>query len=191
MCGIYPTQYQWIVFSDFVLREPNGTRHHFPLTLNANQNPCGMANGSSGSMLADDGSGWLLQVNLSSGYSASAIRKDGFTVSNLPFGSGGTITSTDTNGNQAVWNTQNSYLTDTLGRTINLDGSYFDPSGALRSLKVTTAPVSINLSNVAQYLGFVGNTCTNCFGTPNLINSITLPNGLSYQINYVQGADGL
>lgn len=118
ICGTNSTS---ALTTNVVLREPNGTKHHFsPDPVAYPGEPfCGTA--VAGILYANDGSG--LMVKLSSlGVPLYAVSKDGATANGLE----------DSNGNQIT-------STDTLGRTIYNGGlTYVDSSGTQRSATITS-----------------------------------------------------
>jgi RHS repeat-associated protein len=187
--------YAWTI-GGFFLREPDGTKHHFapdPIRLNGSPGTCaGLANTST--LYADDGSGWIMQLNLNNGSIVSVTNKNG---TNLTSGV------VDANGNQLTWNSSTSQWTDTLGRPILANGSYYDSSGTLQSLTVTTSdgtvPTQITLPGNQGTYSFTyaptvptqlcqfssADQCLESSNGGGEIASITLPTG--GQISYTWG----
>lgn len=185
----------------FFLREPDGTKHHFapdPVRLNGSPGACAGVNQST--VYADDGSGWTMQVDLNSGLIVSATNKNGAKINNnsamVPDGI------VDANGNQITWNSSTSQWTDTLGRPILPNGSYYDSSGTLQSVSVTApngVPTQIALPNDQGTYTFtyaptiptqlcqfsVADQCAESSNGGGEIASITLPTG--GQISYTWG----
>jgi len=116
----------------------------------------------------------MLTVDQSSGGIVKAVGKDGMVVS---------TTKEDTNGNQVV--TSSSPATDTLGRQFNLDGSYYDSSGVLRSIPVVNQSVAIQ-TNLCW--ASTGDACYEYSSNWSVPQTITLPNGKIYTFSYDQGS---
>ncbi|MCI0349526.1 MAG: hypothetical protein L0Z53_08885, partial [Acidobacteriales bacterium] len=152
-----------------VLREPNGTKHHLlPDPAIAGGNLCW--GDSNGPAYAEDGSGWAVIPN------SGIYRKDGTRV--------GMGFMEDTNGNQLLGQ---SGFTDTLGRTIALNGTYFDSSGIQRQIQVTNTSVAV--STQLCWWGN-GDTCDEVVGTWTVPGQITFPNGMTYTFTYEQNQYG-
>ena len=149
------------------LHEPDGTTHHIaPDPAIAGGNSCW---GPSETGYADDGSGWALT-------SGGLRRKDGM------------VPGRDTNGNQLILNGSTGVATDTLGRTFAVDGkSYTDSSGTVRTIVVTTTPVTIQ---TGLCVNSGADACFEYSGTWDQPSIFTLPNGMTYTFAYVQGAYG-
>jgi RHS repeat-associated protein len=111
---------------------------------------------------ADDGSGWTY----------NGLSKSG----GIPYFS-------DTNGNSIISGI------DTLGRTISTNGSYYDSTGAAHGISVTTEVVNISTS-LCGPPGQLPGLCSEYTGTWTVPHIITLPDGLTYTINYVQNDEG-
>jgi RHS repeat-associated protein len=154
----------------FHLTAPDGSRHH--LVPDPIIQPSGVGCGllSVGTLYADDGSGWIMNVDPNTGMVINAISKEGVVV-------GATIK--DTNGNQI------SGATDTLGRTFNSDGSYYDSSGVLRNVQVVKQNVAIQ-THLCQFSS--ADFCYEYSATLSLPQIITLPNGMTYTFSYDQGS---
>jgi len=168
-CSVAPPYYDLI--SNFIIREPNGTKHHLvpdPINVGTATNSCWSPGGSS--QYADDGSGWV--------HSSTTFATK----------SGGVPGAADTNGNF-------NGATDTLGRAINANGSYYDSQGALRQITVTNETVSLSTHLCGNILTYsITLTCAEYTsqyqGTWSVPHIITLPNGLTYTIEYVQNDEG-
>jgi RHS repeat-associated protein len=93
---------------------------------------------------------------------------------------------TDTNGNQLnPGNGSTVPATDTLGRTIPADGSYYDSSGNHQLVQITNTTVTLNTS-LCQFAAYF--PCQE-YSTGNVIwtvpQKITFPNGQTFTITYV------
>jgi len=169
-----------LTFLNYVLREPNGTKHLFgPSTTTPGGNVCWAALGTT--LYSADGLGYVLHVSNGSdgqgqGVVESAVRKDG----TLSLG-----TIKDANGNELIPGIYPNPNLDTLGRAINTDGSYYDTSGTLRSTQITYQSVAIQTALCGFYQD---NTCTEYSGTYSLPQVFTLPNGMTYTFSYDQGS---
>jgi RHS repeat-associated protein len=164
--------------SSYHLSTPDGTKHHFvpdPVVQPGGEAICGLP--SVTTVYADDGSGWIMQVDLTNGLPVKAIGRDGTVV---PYGA---ATITDSNGNQIVNGFPSG--TDTLGRPFNYDGSYTDSGGVLRSLSVVYQNVAIQTNLCLSSTGDACNEYSNTWSVP---QTITLPDGLSYTFTYDQGS---
>jgi RHS repeat-associated protein len=167
------TNCYYVGFTDtqnIVLREPNGTKHHFvPDPITDTPNRC-VATGNT--VYADDGSGWIGQKG-SNGW-VWTNKHGTFVFNGIE----------DTNGNELPG------TTDTLGRTIGTT-SYYDSSGTQRSFVTATTTVAIqtNLCPVVQAI--TGSPlCHEYGGNWTVPSQITLPNGRSYTFSYAQNAGG-
>ncbi len=164
-CDVSPPFYTLV--SNIILREADGTKHHMvpdPINSPVASNNCWAAGGSN--QYADDGSGWSYA-------GGSYVSKSGA----LPLVA-------DTNGNY-------NGSTDTLGRTIAADGSYYDAQGVKRQIGVTTETVSLSThlcTNILQEQDVSGcaEYTSQYNGTWTVPHIITLPNGQSYTIEYIQ-----
>ena len=174
----------YVTFQNFRLYDTNNTVHHFvPNEVYPPNDPCGV--NSPTTLYADDGSSWMLKVDSTGQVAPIVYSKDGFK------GGGNSSIIEDSNGNQVNWgnlNTTGGSGSDTLGRVIYSDGSYFDSSGTRRYLQVgwTNLPVQTSLCQWDPNPG----TCSEYSNTWRVISSVTLPNGLTYTINYVQNSFG-
>src|SRR5713226_2912915 len=183
----------YLALTNVVLREPDGTKHHFlPDPANPpGTNSCN-AWGSSATMYADDGSGWIVQNNPTTG-THTVIRKDGTFLSGPE----------DSNGNQLSYNSTTLTYTDTLGRsvpgptrmydTVGILSShpssftYYDSSGTPRTIQITYTSVTVQTS---QCIFSGADTCNEYSGTWSMPYQITLPNNQTYTFTYAQGAYG-
>jgi RHS repeat-associated protein len=171
---------QYLTFTNFILRDENGTKHHFlPDPIASAGQTCWPS--QINTLYADDGTGWILQIDPSTGVVNSAIGKDGTVV--YPNLVNGGVIAEDSNGNELSFNTTTQMLTDTLGRLVPSNGSYYDSSGTLQSFTVTPTnpPVQIQ-TNFCPTLG--GDFCYDFSGAWTPPQQITLPNGLSYGFTY-------
>jgi hypothetical protein len=125
-------------------------------------------------LCTDDGSGWILQLDPSNAAILKAVGKDGTVIA------GNTLK--DTNGNQVVTTGSS---TDTLGRPFNLNGSYYDSNGVLRTIPVVGQSVAIQTN-----LCWTSNAdyCYEYSSTWTVPQTITLPNGMTYTFTYDQGS---
>ena len=162
--------------TNVVLREPDGTKHHFiPDPIALTQQFCGSTITVASTLYADDGSGWQMHLG-SNGYPTDPIRKDGTHV-------GGPIE--DSNGNQLV-RMNPTTATDTLGRTFSTYGSqYVDSTNTLRSASVT-ATTSVTMNNSSECLFSDADTCASNTSTWTVPSEITLPDGGKYTFTYAQ-----
>jgi RHS repeat-associated protein len=171
--------------SNYVLREPDGTKHSFILsTVFENNTTCNVQHPSPQQLYATDGSGWILLVSTVNLLATEAIRKDG-TVVNLgaPQLSGGSLE--DTNGNQLA-------AVDTLGRTVpaltagppNSNTElliYSDSSGTSRTITLTESSVPVTSSFCAPSQI----DCNDFSGTIGAYSQISFPNNRAYTFTYV------
>ncbi len=184
----------FLTYTNYVLREPDGTKHHF---LPDPAKPAGSTAscwGTLGTMYADDGSGWILHMDPNNEIPLNAVRKDG-TVVNLSYDPNNQWTADgilvqDSNGNQLIYPGDNATGTgtDTLGRTLfNNEIKYYDSSGTLQTIQITYTNVSIQTS--LCWLSSA-DICTEYSGTWSMPYQIILPNGMTYTFTYAQGAYG-
>jgi hypothetical protein len=128
----------------YVLREPNGTKHHFvPDPVAPTENNCWPVDSN---LYADDTSGWTI--------SGGPVSKSGIRIAvqaedlQQPFGQLPpapiqATAITDTNGNSLVGGTTTG--TDSLGRAFSTTGlQYVDSSGVSQSIQVTYQNISID-----------------------------------------------
>lgn len=124
----------------YTLREPDGTKHHFLPDLLIGLSGC-IPPKYSATLYADDGSGWIMQINTADGSIIGAINKAGEKIQAACGLCATNITAasiTDTNGNQLLPASTCCAIsglggTDTLGRTIPANGGYYDSSGTQRA----------------------------------------------------------
>jgi RHS repeat-associated protein len=154
------------VYSYFLIT-PEGTKHHFVPDPVGPSSSCPNSWTYVTTVYADDGSGWIMQVNpLGGGGAGKVIRKDGVLGA-----------SEDTNGNQITG-------TDTLGRPISAT-SYYDSNGVLRNIQVISQNVAVQ-SNLCSFSS--DPVCHEYSGTFYMPQAITLANGMSYTFTYDQGS---
>jgi RHS repeat-associated protein len=147
--------------SNVVVREPDATKHHLV------PDPITPTTGTPQTCWST--TGITQYADDGSGWTNARVSKNG--------GIPGVI---DTNGNSVG-------TIDTMGRSINsASGSYYDSNGVQRSPSVTTQSVAVSthLCDPRNYL------CSEYSTTWTVPYVITLPNGLSYTINYVQNDQG-
>jgi RHS repeat-associated protein len=171
----------------YTLREADGTKHHFvpdPLLSSVCVPPKYTA-----TLYADDGSGWIMQTNISDGSIIEAISKSGARIA-ANGGAGPAALIVDANGNQMSSSSTccgNSGWggTDTLGRTIPANGGYYDSSGALRTPGLSGS-VSVAIDTTPLCLFSDADSCVPDKGTWTLPNQLQLPNGDTYIFTYAQ-----
>jgi RHS repeat-associated protein len=175
--------------SNYVLREPDGTKHHFgPDPVADISNACAPVMST---LYADDGSGWIMQINPSGGI-LYAVNKKGTKVVPSSSGYASSATSvTDSNGNQlrATQASPGGGMggVDTLGRTFSGDGSYYDSTNVLRAVTIQYTTVQ-SLTQECQFSE--ADTCLEAgngqggVGTWTVPQVITLPNGMTYTFGY-------
>ena len=166
-----------VIDYSYSMSAPDGTHHHFvPDPIEAGPEPM-YCQPHPTALYADDGSGWMLQIDQSTGNALNAVRKDGTVV--------GTTTTEDTNGNEILNGTPG---TDTLGRPFNTDGSYYDSNGVLRAIQVTNQTLSVQ-TNLCWDSGadFCYEYSSSTWMVPQVI---TLPNGMTYTFTYNQNPTG-
>src|SRR5438552_7140480 len=190
-------------YSNFTLREDDGTTHHFvpdkqaPAYVNFNGTAY-VCTWNPATLYADDGSGWMATLN-SSGAIDHYYRKDGAMLV------GGNLLE-DSNGNYltgfVVPSTgQVTSYADTMGRTVEgtpassyTDGSgqlhyishYYDSNGAQQSIDVTYVNVAIQTSSCP----FANDPCTENTTPLSVPSTIKLPNGQTYVFQYQQNSYG-
>src|SRR5262249_22831884 len=86
LCGGQPGGYTFKL-GNYILREPDGTKHHFvPDPIWETPSPCAPFLNT---LYADDGSGWILQIDLASFNIIAAISKNGTRI--LPDATGNAL----------------------------------------------------------------------------------------------------
>jgi RHS repeat-associated protein len=120
----------------------------------------------------------------------------------LPSGAwGATQNLEDTNGNQISCSGSPFPCTDTLGRTISMTTSgtsqmiwYVDSSGISQHIQLNFSTLSVRYPWIGGNTVCGGAQAFNCVwnggGTANFLSSIVLPNGASYQFEYLDNGDG-
>jgi RHS repeat-associated protein len=159
----------------YTLGAPDGTSHRFepePVEIGGQGAHC--LPEAPTTLYADDGSGWMLSVD-TNGNVLKLVAKDGSVL-------GGAAIAEDSNGNQIL---SASPITDTLGRTVNTDGSYYDSNGVRQTIPVVNQSVAIQ-TNLCGYSG--ADFCYEYSSTWSVPQTISLPNGKSYTFTYDQGS---
>lgn len=188
-----------------VMREPDGTKHHFspdPVTMSGTPG-CGSGPVQS-TLYAEDGSGWIVQLD-SIGNIVSAISKTGLKVRNITASGIPVPLIVDANGNGLTLDPNTKQYSDTLGRPIAQDGSYFDSTGALQTPTVIPdtvgRPLQIILPNGHGTYSFTYapaittqlcqfSSADQCFESSNgggEIASVALPTGAQISTHGVTG----
>ena len=166
-CGTQQTDPTVNVYTS-TLFEPDGTSHLMvPSQYYTNTSVTCSLWPLNPTLYASDGTGWV------STPTGTIRRKDGTVVS-------GVIT--DTNGNQL---NPGNPATDTLGRTIPSDGSYYDSTGTHQIVQITNTTVTLQ-THLCQFAHY--SPCQE-YSTGNVVwtvpQKITLPNGQTFTITYV------
>src|SRR5713101_6009274 len=166
-----------VIIYHYNMSAPDGTRHHFVPDPIESSSETGFCFPHPSTLYADDGSGWILQLG---GAIIKAVGKDGTVVAGT--------TVEDTNGNEVITNVSGSsppYGTDTLGRPFNLDSSYYDSNGALRTIPVVSQSVAIQTALCGNSSADYCNEYSSTWTVP---QTLTLPNGMTYTFSYDQGS---
>jgi RHS repeat-associated protein len=183
------------IVGGYTMREPDGTKHHFapdPLVETACVPPH-----YSRTVYADDGSGWIMQINTSDGSMVSAISKTGLIVLAACDQCATNISASlfvDANGNQmqptsTCCGTSGLGGTDTLGRTIPANGGYYDSSGTLQTPTLSgSVTVALNTDGLCEFA--TADTCVPNDGSRILPNQLQLPNGDIFTFTYAQNGGG-
>jgi len=169
-----------VLIYTYGMTAPDGTSHHFvPDPVEAGSET-GYCLPHPNTLYADDGSGWSLQLDPSTGLGTKAVSKDGTAVISS------SLTIEDANGNEEINPPSPANPgSDTLGRQFNTDGSYYDSSGVLRTVPVTHQNVAIQ----THLCGFSGaDYCYELSTSWSAPEIITLPNGMTYTFTYDQGS---
>lgn len=163
-----------------------GTVHSFPVSWEEDYSECTGDDTFSGTFTgyATDGSGYLMNIDSTSGDIISLVAKNGFRITTSEMGMprltdlNGNYISSSTTGSETDW-------TDSAGRVAlkvitgasSIQYEYLDPNGAYQTTTLNLAPLSVKTnfacSGVVEYTG-----------TATLPSSIVLPNGQQYQFNY-------
>ncbi len=160
-------QNQSVLTYSYSMSAPDGTKHHFVPDPIQSGNEAGCLPHPS-TVYADDGSGWILQLDPSTGTALRAVGKDGSIIT-----SGAIIE--DANGNEIT-------TTDTLGRQFS-GNSFYDSSGILRTVSVASQTFTIQ-TNLCQFS--TADFCNERSGLWSAPQVITLPNGMAYTFSYDQ-----
>jgi RHS repeat-associated protein len=153
-------------YSNYVIREPNGTKHHL---VPDPGNTCPPVQHYP-AYYADDGSGFVFV------YGSNLFTKSGNTDNS------------DTNGNSII--ISGTGAQDTLGRPL-VDGglTYYDNAGNPQAIQVTYTSVKMN-TNMCHWINPAPDFCIEDTSSVNQISQIKLANGMTYTINYVQNDMG-
>ncbi|MCI0625315.1 MAG: hypothetical protein L0387_27340 [Acidobacteria bacterium] len=188
------------VKTNYVLQEPDGTKHHFlPAQLTAPGFETTTCPAYGSTLYADDGSGWIIKTD-TNGFGSQAVHPNGTTIAFGYGGAGGAMVR-DTSGNQLILQPSPNIpgvATDTLGRIFNSnlvfnsatgkwEFSYQDSSGAQQVVQITRALVPVQTA-LCVYSGADG--CNEWTGNLNAITEVEFPNGMKYQFTYVQNSHG-
>jgi RHS repeat-associated protein len=170
----------YTTYSNFIWTAPDGTQRLFYLTTQKDVS-CGVQNISTGSAYAQDSSGYYISV--SNYTTAEVFANDGTIVSD---GTQTAYTVKDANGN--YFSESGSNVVDTLGRipvTTTQNGSqiYYDALNSQGSTSRFTATTEV--INVDTNFGASG--VNEYSGTLTVLQSLSLPDGTSYQFTYDQG----
>src|SRR5882672_3985633 len=185
-------QYYGAVFSNYVLFEPDGTKHGF---YTGEMGPIGpQCNGHvSGRFYSTDGSGWVMDIN--DGMVIRAISSTGTQVifqESTQGENGRPVKIVDRNGNETTDSTDSAgravprFTTDPITR--NSTFAYTDSQGSARNIAVSyvSVPVQTQLCPFQTNFG-----CTNEYHSAwKQPQTIQLPNGLAYQFSYEQNQYG-
>lgn len=173
-------------FGGYALIEADGTKHPFQGTIISALGATTCAGSQPNTTLfSTDGSGWIMKVGFTASdvWPVMAIRKDGAVV-NFAQGSGAEVSLVDRNGNIL------SGTTDTLGRTApSPNGSYYDSNGTLRTVAMTPVQVPVQTA-LCPFFGLGSEKCSEDKGHLSQPQTITLPDGLTYQFTYEQNQYG-
>ena len=173
---------------NYTYTDPMGTVHSFPLSYEEQYNECTGDDTFSGTFTgyATDGSGYLMNIDSTSGDIISLVAKNGFRITTPQMGIprltdlNGNYISSSTTGSETDW-------TDSAGRVAlkvvtgasSIQYEYLDPNGAYQTTTLNLAPLSVKTnfacSGVVEYTG-----------TATLPSSIVLPNGQQYTFTYEQ-----
>jgi RHS repeat-associated protein len=169
------------IWGNFVIYEPDGTRHHVPGSVSPN--PLCL-HYTEKIYYASDNSGWMLDADAIHGF--KAYRKDGFKIDK----SGQAPYLEDTNGNELTRLSGTSLplpYVDTLGITHQDNGSYYDSTGTLQQIQFTYQTVTVDTTALAKLCACVNGTVNT---NAKLLQSVIFPNGDTYTIDYGNNTDG-
>lgn len=206
---------------NYTYTDPVGTVHSFPVSWEEDFNECTGDDTFSGTFtgFATDGSGYLMNIDSTSGDILSLVAKNGFAITTPGMG---IPRITDRNGNYISGSTTGSETdwTDSAGRLAlkvitgpsSIQYKYLDPTGAyqtttlnLETLNVKTnfacsgvveytgtasVPASIVLPNNQQYTFDYEPSPGNTGYYTGRLHKVTLPTGGSYQYDYTGANDG-
>ncbi len=163
---------------NFVYHDSFGAIHSFVTGV------LGGCNGTEATVAATDGSGYTIQAGVGLG---NIFTRAGQTIIPPLNSSSGSATATDRNGNQIT--VSGSTFTDTLGTTALTVAGQGSNTSPLQFQY--TAPNNSTAAVVLNYMQYNIKTNFQCSGISeyaqnavSLVNSVSLPNGTSYSINY-------
>jgi len=177
------------VYSNYVLFDPDGTKHGFwPSPSGVFGQGC--TDHDSSRLYATDGSGWIIDQH--DGVVSRVIGRNGHQITFQDIGSENMLSpigATDRNGNSLSGDGRSiaQYWT-TDPNTGTQSFTYFDSQGLARNINVSfvSVPVQTHLCPFSPEFG-----CTNEYHYPfTEPSAIQLPNGLSYQVSYEQNQYG-
>ena len=182
---VCPTEY----YNDFVYHDPFGIAHSFSgVTMNTSTQPAACNPPATQPTLtaqATDGSGYTLNVT---DYDHATITSVTGVNIQVPYGSSGSGSVTDTNGNELTTDGQG-HFTDTTGNVVlTIAGgapnsekfTYTDTQGSPEAITVNYTQYTVQTNFGCSGIGEYGPTPTS------LVSSITLPDGTGYQFTYEQ-----
>jgi len=192
VCGSYGGMPVYgTVYTNYVLFEPDGTRHGFWENTLGPYGPNCQTPHDSSRLYATDGSGWV--IDQSDGIVSRAISKDGTQIIFQDDGAANMLSPTsvkDRNGNDVLGADGRSFpsyaVTDP--NTGASTFTYYDSGGSVRNISLTfvSVPVQTQLCPYSPEFG-----CTNEYhATWQQPSQIQLPDGLKYQFSYEQNQYG-
>lgn len=182
------------VYSNISWNDANGTLHTFPIeTISAGT--CVSSkypNTPSGQGYATDGSGYYATVTNYTNLTAWDSKGTKVVSMVIPSNGGSGAASVDRNGNYVNYDVYGDLLSDSLNRTpIDNEILEYDANGypAIEYLYVPTvqgqtAQYTVTYENIGVHTAFDKSGTLDFYGYINVIQSIGLPDGTSYQFNY-------
>jgi YD repeat-containing protein len=187
-----------VMSSDYYIVDQHNTIHSIPSLLTYCCNyPAGTGPFTTG--LADDGSGWALTIDRAGNpFSIKDINGTSYPADisrTYP-----RVIAEDSNGNELILPTStSSTFTDTLGRFQPIVSSgtampsgftFYDANGVQQTVQFTYTSVPVNTA-LCQFSGAQSSDiCRELAPTKNALSAVTLPDGRSYSIMYVQNSYG-